>query len=125
VRPLLQPDGVRAATATPVGPACYRTTQLFSGDSTFVLSYSGHIASLVNPPGNPKSHYWEGGEPGPDPESWLNAATKKAGSWWEPWADWVSERADERTAASARSGSSEHPVLGEAPGLYVPDLVPL
>jgi hypothetical protein len=46
---------------------CYRTTQLLSGPSTFVLSYSGHIQSLVNPPGNPKAHYWTGGEPGPDP----------------------------------------------------------
>jgi polyhydroxyalkanoate synthase len=43
---------------------CYRTTQLLSGESTFVLSYSGHIASLVNPPGNPKAHYWTGGTPG-------------------------------------------------------------
>src|SRR3712207_9480453 len=33
---------------------CYRTTQLLSGPSTFVLSSSGHIQSLVNPPGNPK-----------------------------------------------------------------------
>lgn len=103
---------------------CYRTTQLLSGDSKFVLSFSGHIASLVNPPGNPKSHYWEGGEPGPDPEAWLDAATKKTGSWWEPWADWVSERAGERITASTRLGSDEHTVLGDAPGLYVRDLLP-
>ncbi|MEU2001478.1 PHA/PHB synthase family protein [Rhodococcus sp. NPDC019627] len=101
---------------------CYRTTQLLSGDTKFVLSFSGHIASLVNPPGNPKSHYWEGGEPGPDPEAWLDAATKKTGSWWESWADWVSERAGERITASTRLGSDEHTVLGDAPGLYVRDL---
>ena len=64
---------------------CYRTTQLLSGESTFVLSYSGHIASLVNPPGNPKAHYWTGGTPGPDPEQWLKGAEKHTGSWWEAW----------------------------------------
>ena len=45
--------------------ACYRTTQLLGGDSRFILSTSGHIASLVNPPGNPKSTFQVGGhEPG-------------------------------------------------------------
>src|SRR3954468_17317846 len=53
---------------------CYRTTQLLSGPSTFVLSYSGHIQSLVNPPGNPKAHYWTGGEAGPDPPARRAAA---------------------------------------------------
>jgi polyhydroxyalkanoate synthase len=56
---------------------CYRTTQLLGGDSTFVLSYSGHIASLVNPPGNPKAHYWTGGTPGPDPDVWLASAKQQ------------------------------------------------
>ena len=37
--------------------ACYRTTQLLGGESRFILSTSGHIASLVNPPGNPKSTF--------------------------------------------------------------------
>jgi polyhydroxyalkanoate synthase len=50
---------------------CYQTTQLLGGPSAFVLSYSGHIASLVNPPGNPKAHYWTGGTPGADPGQWL------------------------------------------------------
>ena len=36
---------------------CYATTQLFGGKSRFVLSTSGHIASIVNPPGNPKAHF--------------------------------------------------------------------
>ncbi|MGZ6869707.1 MAG: PHA/PHB synthase family protein [Frankiaceae bacterium] len=66
---------------------CYRTTQLLSGPSTFVLSYSGHIQSLVNPPGNPKAHYWTGGEPGPDPHAWRTSAERHTGSWWEPWAE--------------------------------------
>src|SRR3712207_8677184 len=47
---------------------------LLSGPSTFVLSYSGHIQSLVNPPGNPKAHYWTDGKPGPDPHAWRASA---------------------------------------------------
>ena len=63
------PTFVTGAVADHLTPwkGCYRTTQLLSGPSTFVLSYSGHIQSLVNPPGNPRASYWTGGEPGPDP----------------------------------------------------------
>ncbi len=49
---------------------CYRATQLLPGQSTFVLSPTGHIQTQVSPPGNPKSHYFVGGEPGPDPHEW-------------------------------------------------------
>jgi polyhydroxyalkanoate synthase subunit PhaC len=68
---------------------CYRTTQILSGPSTFVLSNAGHVASLVNPPGNPKASYYIGGPDTADPNEWLAGATKRTGSWWEAWADWV------------------------------------
>jgi polyhydroxyalkanoate synthase len=103
---------------------CYQTTQLLGGPSTFVLSYSGHIASLVNPPGNPKAHYWTGGPPGPDPEQWLAGASKQQGSWWEAWADWALERSGERQPAPGTLGAGRYPVLSPAPGLYVRDEVP-
>ena len=103
---------------------CYRTTQLLGGDSTFVLSYSGHIASLVNPPGNPKAHYWAGGEPGRDPQAWLAGATRTPGSWWEAWADWVSDKAGTQGPAPASLGSDRHKPLVPAPGRYVRDLAP-
>jgi polyhydroxyalkanoate synthase len=103
---------------------CYRTTQLLGGPSTFVLSYSGHIASLVNPPGNPKAHYWTGGTPGADPEQWLAGAHRQQGSWWETWADWITARSGDRQPAPAELGSERHPVLDPAPGLYVRDMVP-
>ena|SRR5437899_11556701 len=48
---------------------CYQTTQLIGGPATFVLSNAGHIASLVNPPGNPKASYYTGGAQGPIPRS--------------------------------------------------------
>ena len=103
---------------------CYRTTQLLGGPSTFVLSYSGHIASLVNPPGNPKAHYWTGGTPGLDPGQWLADAHRQQGSWWQAWADWITARSGDRRPAPEELGSERHPVLDPAPGLYVRDLVP-
>ena len=103
---------------------CYRTTQLLGGPSTFVLSYSGHIASLVNPPGNPKAHYWTGGVPGEDPEQWLAGAQKQPGSWWQAWAEWVTARSGDRRPRADHLGSERYPVLSPAPGLYVRDMLP-
>jgi polyhydroxyalkanoate synthase subunit PhaC len=103
---------------------CYRTTELVSGPSTFVLSNAGHIASLVNPPGNPKASYYAGGELGAGPDTWLKSATKKSGTWWQVWADWVIEHSNESGPAPAALGSRAHPVLQPAPGSYVRDRVP-
>ncbi|QRE82820.1 alpha/beta fold hydrolase [Rhodococcus ruber] len=103
---------------------CYRTTELLGGDTEFVLSFSGHIASLVNPPGNPKAHYWTGGTPGPDPDAWLKGAERQQGSWWQAWADWVLAHSGEETVAPAAPGSARHPPLEAAPGRYVRDLPP-
>jgi polyhydroxyalkanoate synthase len=98
---------------------CYRTTQLLGGKSTFVLSYSGHIASLVNPPGNPKAHYWTGGPPGPDPQKWRAEATKHQGSWWESWTEWFEPHGGGKKKAPRTLGSKAHPVIDLAPGRYV------
>jgi len=120
------PTFVTGAVADHLTPwkGCYRTTQLVGGDSTFVLSHSGHIASLVNPPGNPKAHYWTGGVPGADPEAWLAGAKKRQGSWWEAWGDWIAQRAGEQRVPAEGLGSPQHPPLDPAPGRYVRDLPP-
>ena len=99
--------------------ACYRTTQLLGGKSTFVLSNAGHIAALVNPPGNPKASYYLGPKPGPDPEQWLQKAEKHAGTWWEVWADWTQKRSGAERAAPTELGNEKFPVLDKAPGRYV------
>ncbi|GAC1327259.1 MAG: class II poly(R)-hydroxyalkanoic acid synthase [Candidatus Dormibacteria bacterium] len=104
---------------------CYQTTQLLGGPSTFVLSNAGHIASLVNPPGNPKASYYTGGRPGPDPERWLTTATRHTGSWWEAWGDWVTRRSGTLRPAPTRVGSRKHRPDAPAPGLYVRDLAPV
>ncbi len=120
------PTFVTGAVADHLTPwkGCYRTTQLLGGPCTFVLSYSGHIASLVNPPGNPKAHYWTGGVPGEDPELWLAGAEKQQGSWCEAWAEWATARSGDRRPRPETPGSERYPVLSPAPGLYARDMVP-
>lgn len=103
---------------------CYRTTELLGGPSTFALSNAGHIASLVNPPGNPKASYYLGGDAGTDADTWLKSATKHAGTWWEAWAQWALEKAGDEVPARAAAGDSAHQPLQPAPGSYVRDRVP-
>ncbi|MBV8429850.1 MAG: alpha/beta fold hydrolase [Solirubrobacterales bacterium] len=112
---------VTGATADHLTPwkGCYRTAQLLSGPSTFILSNAGHIASLVNPPGNPKARYYTGPEPGGEPEEWLAAATERTGTWWEHWTEWVTDRSGEEVPAPARLGSRKHRPIEPAPGIYV------
>jgi polyhydroxyalkanoate synthase subunit PhaC len=99
--------------------ACYAATQLFGGRSEFVLSSSGHIQSLVNPPGNPKMTVSTGPEPGPDPDEWLARSDTATGSWWEVWAEWNAARSGERHDAPSGLGSLRHPAGTAAPGEYV------
>ncbi|HEY3261534.1 MAG TPA: alpha/beta fold hydrolase [Pseudonocardiaceae bacterium] len=100
--------------------ATYRTTQLLAGDSTFALSNAGHIASLVNPPGNPKATYFTGPlDPAKSPDEWLAHAVKQTGSWWEHWADWVLERSGGAKPAPVTLGSERFPPQESAPGTYV------
>jgi polyhydroxyalkanoate synthase len=102
---------------------CYRTTELVGGPSTFVLSNAGHIASLVNPPGNPKATYYINGETGAGPDAWFKSASKQPGTWWEVWADWTISRSGDEVPVPGHLGSSAHPVLEPAPGGYVRDRV--
>ncbi|MEZ5078671.1 MAG: alpha/beta fold hydrolase [Solirubrobacterales bacterium] len=112
---------VTGATADHLTPwhGCYRTTQMIDGPSTFVLSNAGHIASLINPPGNPKAHYYAGPEPNGDADGWREKATRQQGTWWEHWADWIAERSGEERDAPAKLGSKRHPIVAAAPGQYV------
>ena len=85
---------------------CYRATQLLPGQSTFVLSPTGHIQTQVSPPGNPKSHYFVGGEPGPDPHEWRAAAERRQGTWWDHWAEWVTARSGRRASPPPPSSAA-------------------
>jgi polyhydroxyalkanoate synthase len=99
--------------------ACYATTQLLGGASTFVLSNSGHIQSLVNPPGNPKASFSTGPSCPADPAQWLAGAQRCPGSWWEHWRDWLWSRSGEQRPAPPAPGSSRYTPREAAPGTYV------
>jgi polyhydroxyalkanoate synthase subunit PhaC len=97
--------------------SAYMATPLFGGPVRFVLSSSGHIAGIVNPP-NPKARHWTNDATPADPHEWLEGAVEQPDSWWHDWAAWIGERAGPR-GAPPRLGSAEFPPLGDAPGSYV------
>ena len=97
--------------------SAYKATQLFTGAVRYVLSSSGHIAGIVNPP-NPKARHWTGNKLPADPQAWLAGATQHDDSWWHDWAAWIGERAGSRREPPLM-GSDAHPPLGPAPGTYV------
>ncbi len=103
--------------------ACYRSTQLFgSKNIEFILSHSGHIQAMLNPPGNPKAKFYRADGKAPAaPEKWMAKAEEHAGSWWPHWAQWLKARAGAEKAAPTELGSKAHPPVGAAPGQYVFD----
>jgi polyhydroxyalkanoate synthase len=98
---------------------CYNTAKLYGERNTFVLANSGHIQSLLNPPGNPKAFFWSGAANVATPEAWLEQATKQSGSWWPHWQAWIKARSAETKSAPAALGSAQYPPLDAAPGRYV------
>ncbi|CAM3161837.1 PHA/PHB synthase family protein [Tsukamurella hominis] len=93
---------------------------LGSKDNTYVLSTAGHIAALVNPPGNPKSSF----RTGPvlqdqTPEEWFEAAEKQAGSWWPHHLAWLNERSGAEVDAPTQLGAPGYEPLAPAPGTFV------
>ncbi|MDQ6742167.1 MAG: alpha/beta fold hydrolase [Candidatus Dormibacteraeota bacterium] len=99
--------------------SAYGATQVLGGPTQFVLNSSGHIQSLVNPPGNPKASYRVDGPRTPDPQKWLSGATEVRGTWWEHWARWIGEQSGGSVPAAGRLGSDRHAPQGSAPGTYV------
>src|SRR5947209_9428746 len=98
---------------------CYATTQLLGGKVTFILSNSGHIQALLNPPGNPKASYFVNERYPADPGQWQAGAQKRAGSWWEDWRNWLSQRSGEKKPAPRELGSAQYQPGTPAPGSYV------
>ncbi len=101
--------------------SCYRTTQLLGGDSRFVLSTSGHIASMVNPPGNDKASFRTANRNPEDPGQWLESADTVTGSWWEDYVDWLGARTGPERTKPRALGSAGFEPLCPAPGTYVHD----
>jgi len=99
--------------------ACYRSTKLFGGETTYVLSTAGHIQSLLNPPTTSKRTYFLNPELADTPKEWLEGAEETAGSWWPYWSDWLTTRANGEVKAKAKLGSRKHKSGDAAPGTYV------
>lgn len=100
--------------------ATYRSARLLgSKDNRYVLSTSGHIAALVNPPGNPKASYRTGPVDVEDPEQWLGSAQMFQDSWWPDYVAWLAERSGPEIDAPKALGGDDLPPLGPAPGSYV------
>jgi poly[(R)-3-hydroxyalkanoate] polymerase subunit PhaC len=100
---------------------CYRSTQLLGGTSRFILSTSGHIAALVNPPGNPKAQYQVNKSTPADPEGWLKTAATEHGTWWPDMLAWLGDRCGKDKPAPEELGGGGLRPLADAPGTYVFD----
>jgi polyhydroxyalkanoate synthase len=104
--------------------ACYRTTQLVGSENIeFILSHSGHIQALLNPPGNPKAKYYRNtkGRPPATTDQWMAGAEECAGSWWTLWGEWLKARSGPMKAAPKALGGKNHPPGDPAPGRYAFD----
>jgi polyhydroxyalkanoate synthase subunit PhaC len=98
---------------------CYRTTQLVSGHSEFVLCSSGHIQTVVADPKHRGLGYFLNPATPPNADDWLAAAERHEGSWWDHWVRWLAERSGEQSEPPRTLGSTRYPPIQAAPGRYI------
>ncbi len=98
---------------------CYRGfQQTKSRNRTFIVSQSGHIAGIVNPPSKKKYGHYTNKDLKLSADDWLAQAEFTEGSWWPRWDTWLSSQSGKMVPAR-EPGDSEHPHLGDAPGSFV------
>lgn len=98
---------------------CYRgVQQMGSKDKTFLLSESGHIAGIINPPSKKKYGHYTNPELSLEWADWKDSADFNEGSWWPRWGGWLSKRSGGQVPAR-ELGDADHPILADAPGTYV------
>ncbi len=90
----------------------------FGGPVEYVMSGSGHIAGVVNPPASGKYQYWTGGKPTGAFEDWVDKAKENPGSWWPHWRAWIAAH-DGKTVTPPVPGNGPYKALEDAPGSYV------
>jgi polyhydroxyalkanoate synthase len=94
-------------------------SKLFGGDVRFVVSGSGHIAGVINPPVKKKYQYWTGPKPrNADVEGWLAKAKEHPGSWWPDWLLWITRQSPTEVPARVPGDGALKPIE-DAPGRYV------
>ena len=99
--------------------SCYKSARLFGGKTEFVLSNSGHIQSILNPPGNPKARFMTNPDMPDDASKWQEDATKHTDSWWLHWQAWQAERSGKLKKSPATLGNKAYPAGEASPGTYV------
>jgi polyhydroxyalkanoate synthase subunit PhaC len=98
----------------------YRSARLFGGNRRFVLSRSGHIQALVNPPSpDSRSSFRVSEDVSTAPAEFLTQAPQLPGSWWPDWDAWLTERSGELKRAPKNLGSRKYKAQAKAPGTYV------
>ncbi|AHD00420.1 PHA/PHB synthase family protein [Leisingera methylohalidivorans] len=98
---------------------CYRgVQQMGSRSKSFIVSESGHIAGIVNPPSKKKYGHYTNPDLKGDSEAWMEGAEYHQGSWWPRWNDWLKKRSGKQVPAR-EAGDSGYPSLMPAPGSYV------
>ncbi|MCP4827196.1 MAG: class I poly(R)-hydroxyalkanoic acid synthase [Shimia sp.] len=98
---------------------CYHGFQKSKSRSkTFIVSQSGHIAGIVNPPSKMKYGHFTNTDVKGSADEWMDGATFHEGSWWPRWDAWLSKKSGKKIAAR-QHGDAQHPALGDAPGSYV------
>ncbi|MBA6291000.1 class I poly(R)-hydroxyalkanoic acid synthase [Colwellia sp. MB3u-70] len=98
--------------------ASYKGAKVLSGPTRFVLAGSGHLAGVVNSVDHSKYPHWVNDELSDSAEHWFEGATKKEGSWWTDWENWVAPQSGQQVTAR-KQGSKKHASIEAAPGSYV------
>ena len=109
-----------AAREDHIAPArsVFLGAQVLGGPVRFVVSGSGHIAGVVNPPARNRYQHWTGGPPTGELETWLEDAEEHPGSWWPDWQAW-SEAQDRKRVPAREIGGGKLAAIEDAPGSYV------
>jgi polyhydroxyalkanoate synthase len=98
----------------------YHSARLFGGRRRFVLSSSGHIQALVNPPApDSRSSFRAADELPATADEFASQAPTLPGSWWPDWDAWLAERSGATKAAPKTLGNRTYRAQGKAPGTYV------
>ncbi|MDR9393435.1 MAG: class I poly(R)-hydroxyalkanoic acid synthase [Roseovarius sp.] len=98
---------------------CYRGFRMTCAkERSFIVSESGHIAGIVNPPAKKKYGHFTNDDLSGDADAWMAGATYNEGSWWPRWEAWLRKRSGKKVPARS-PGDSAHPPLAPAPGAYV------
>lgn len=100
--------------------AAYASARTASRQAEFVLSSSGHVAGVVNPPAKGKGYYHVApGALGARAEAWRAKARRREGSWWPHFTAWLKKRSGRLAAAPRPAAGWRHRAIEDAPGSYV------